>query len=173
MSAVGNRVATSHPSHDITIDQMPPFQTLDELRQKLDASILAVTAWTMLVLTGGGVLLFGLLGITPGVSEEARAIRMLVGSVLAIISAATLLLLKRGYVRLAAGIFIATIYVVLVGGAVWLQLGVHSVALPLMACMILIAGFMIGRRAGLAVAILSMANATNQQILCKRPIEDR
>ena len=71
-------------------------QTLDELRQELDASILAVTAWTMLVQTGGGVLLFGLLGITPGVSEEARSIRMLVGSALAITSAATLLLLKRG-----------------------------------------------------------------------------
>ena len=111
----------------------------------------------MLALTGGGVVLFGLLGITPGVSPEARATRMLVGSILAIMSVATLWLLRRGHPRVAAGIFMATIYSVLVVGAIWLELGVHSVALPLMACIILIAGFMIGHRAGLAAGVLAMA----------------
>lgn len=128
-----------------------------ELRDRLNASVTTNTALTMALLAGGALVAFVSLGPQPGVAPTARATRMTVGAILLVLSLAAYFIARHGRVRLAAAIFSAAVFTLFMAVPVVLELGVYSAGLPMVAGVIMLAGFLVGAPAALATTALSVA----------------
>lgn len=95
-------------------------------------------------------------GPLPGVAPEVRALRVIVSASFSLLSLASFVMARRGQVRLAAGLLSAAVFASLMVLPISLQLGVYSPGLPLLASLIMFAGFLIRPTAALAIAVLSI-----------------
>lgn len=95
-------------------------------------------------------------GPLPGVAPEVRALRVIVSASFSLLSLASFVMARRGQVRLAAGLLSAAVFAALMVLPISLQLGVSSPGLPLLAGLIMFAGFLIRPTAALAIAVLSI-----------------
>ena len=133
-----------------------PGADVNDLRLRLSTSVIKVTSLVMAVMAGGAVAAFLLIGRPPGVPPEIRFARIAVACTMGVISLLAYLMARRGRVRGAAGLFGVTIFVLLMVMPVFLQLGVHSAGLPLMAVLVMLMGFMIRPAAALVTAGLGI-----------------
>ena len=130
---------------------------INELRDRLNASVVKVTSLVMGVVSVGAILAFLLLTPTPGVAAEARFARLGLAAAVAAISLLAYVMARRGYVRRAAATFGVALFAVLMVMPVFLQLGVNSAGLPLLAVVVMLMGFMIRPAAALATAGVGIA----------------
>ncbi len=130
---------------------------MNQLRDRLNASVVKVTSLVMGVVSVGAILAFVLLTPTPGVAPEARFARLGLAAVVALISLFAYVMARRGYVRRAAATFGVALFAVLMVMPVFLQLGVNSAGIPLLAVVVMLMGFMIRPVAALATAGVGIA----------------
>jgi len=133
-----------------------PHDDINDLRNRLNASVVKVTSLVMGVVSAGAILAFLLLEPTPGVATEARFARLGLAVAVAVVSLLAYVMARRGHVRRAAAIFGATLFAVLMVMPVLIQLGVSSAGLPLLAVVVMLMGFMIRPAAALATAGLGI-----------------
>jgi PAS domain S-box-containing protein len=144
----------------MTTPQKTPQQLdLIAARERLGASALEITAWAMILVIGSATLFFLIVGPSE---EHQKAItiywlRMMVGGIMTVVALGVLWLLRRQHVKAAAVMLIAVLYLLLIGIALRLGLGVHSMSLPLLSLLILLTGFIISPRAGLGFTALAIA----------------
>ncbi len=127
-------------------------------RERLGASVLEITAWATIVVIGGATLFFLMVG---PFEEHKKAIaiywlRVMVGLVMTVVAVGVLWLLRRRHIKAAAVMFIAVFYLLLIGVALRLGLGVHSMSLPILSLLILLTGFIISPQAGLGLTALAI-----------------
>lgn len=127
------------------------------LREKLDISIIQITCGAMLLVSAISLLAFLIVGPIEGVAPEARQARMMIGALLASISALGFVLARHGQPRLAAALFGTCTFALMLYIPIALQIGVHSAGLPILGAIIMLAGFLVAPGAALLTAGISIA----------------
>jgi PAS domain S-box-containing protein len=127
-----------------------------ELREYLNAAVVRITSLAAAIVAGGMVLAFLILGPAPGVAPEARFERMAVGTLLSLISLISFVMAQRGMTRHAAGLLGIALFAAVMVTPISLEIGVHSAGLPVLAGLIMFAGFLISPAAALAAVLLSI-----------------
>ncbi len=115
-----------------------------------------ITSMTAAIMASSVAILALVFGPLPGVTPEARALRVIVSASFSLLSLASFVMAWRGQVRLAAGLLSAAVFAALMVLPISLQLGVYSPGLPLLAGLIMFAGFLIRPTAALAIVVLSI-----------------
>jgi len=123
---------------------------------RLNTDIVMITSMTVAIMTSSVAILALVFGPLPGVTPEARALRIIVSTSFSLLSLVSFVMAQRGQVRLAVGLLSAAVFASLMVLPISLQLGVYSPGLPLLAGLIMFAGFLIRPTAALAIAALSI-----------------
>ena len=126
------------------------------LREHLNASVVRIFSLGVAVAAGGMVLALFVFGPAPGVLPEARLQRMAAGTVLFVIALISFAMVQRGLTQRAAGLLGSAIFLLVMATPISLGIGVHSPGLPVLASVIMFAGFLISPAAALATAALSI-----------------
>ncbi|MDO8930960.1 MAG: ATP-binding protein [Rhodocyclaceae bacterium] len=129
----------------------------EDFQDRLNASVVRTTALAAAVVAAGTVLAFFIFGPAPGVAPEARATRMAVGTSASIIALISFALVRQGFTRPAAGLLGTTLFALLLVTPISLEVGLHSGGLPILAGLIMFAGFLISPAAALVTLLLSIA----------------
>lgn len=131
---------------------------LSDQRRQIAFQVVRVTLW--IVLAGGcGGLLFALLVDPPsGTGREVDVLRMSLAAIVPIAAALGIVLLSRGLLVPAVGVFALIAYAVPMVSAIVFGLGIHSIGIVLWPAVIMLLGFALGYAAAIAITALFVAS---------------